>query len=209
MHHRLSQPMLSSKAIIAGILAMPLAFGAMPSLASDVSGKFTVRGVGSSPCSTVIAAFKSNDKGAATAYASWIMGYTTGYNRFVPQTFDILPTPAGSDLVGIVAAVCRASPTASLESATGQALTAVAAMRLTRETPVVKLTSGGQSVELRQEAVTALQQSLTLKGLYKGPANGVSSPALISAIKALQTKEKLKVTGLPDIDTLIRANLKK
>ena len=62
------------------------------------------------------------------------------------------------------------------------ALSAVAAMRLTRETTMVKMTSDGQSVELRQEAVTALQQSLTLKGLYKGPANGVSSPALISAM---------------------------
>jgi hypothetical protein len=37
----------------------------------------------------------------------------------------------------------------------------------------------------------------------------VSSPALVAAIKAIQTREKLEVTGLPDIDTMIRAILKK
>jgi peptidoglycan hydrolase-like protein with peptidoglycan-binding domain len=137
------------------------------------------------------------------------MGYTSAYNRHVPPTFDILPTSAGGDLLGIVMAVCRVSPNASLETATAQSLSAVAAMRLTRETPIVKVTADGKTVEIRQEALTNLQQNLSEKGLYRGPLNGVSSPALVAAIKAIQTREKLEVTGLPDIDTMIRAILKK
>jgi peptidoglycan hydrolase-like protein with peptidoglycan-binding domain len=120
-----------------------------------------------------------------------------------------LPTSAGGDLLGIVMAVCRVSPNASLETATAQSLSAVAAMRLTRETPIVKVTADGKTVEIRQEALTNLQQNLSEKGLYRGPLNGVSSPALVAAIKAIQTREKLEVTGLPDIDTMIRAILKK
>jgi hypothetical protein len=191
---------LISKVLLGAVVCVPLVFGALPALASDAAGKFTVRGVGSNPCSAVQASLKSNDK---------IAGYTSAYNRHVPQTFDILPTSAGGDLLGIVMAVCRVSPNASLETATAQSLSAVAAMRLTRETPIVKVTADGKTVEIRQEALTNLQQNLSEKGLYRGPLNGVSSPALVAAIKAIQTREKLEVTGLPDIDTMIRAILKK
>jgi hypothetical protein len=200
---------LISKVLLGAVVCVPLVFGALPALASDAAGKFTVRGVGSNPCSAVQASLKSNDKIAGSLYLSWLMGYASAYNRHVPQTFDILPTSAGGDLLGIVMAVCRVSPNASLETATAQSLSAVAAMRLTRETPIVKVTADGKTVEIRQEALTNLQQNLSEKGLYRGPVNGVSSPALVAAIKAIQTREKLEVTGLPDIDTMIRAILKK
>ncbi len=199
---------LMTRALCGAAVSLPLLFAALPALASDATGKFTARGVGSNPCSAVLTSLK-DDKIATSLYGSWLMGYASAYNRNVPQTFDILPTATGSDLMGIVMAVCRISPTASLETATAQALAAIAPMRLTRETPLVKVVSDGKSVDIRQEAVTNLQQGLLDKGLYRGPVNGVSSPALITAIKALQTREKLTPTGLPDIDTLIRAVLKK
>lgn len=199
---------LMTRALCGAAVSLPLLFSALPASASDAAGKFTVRGVGSNACSAVLTSLK-DDKIATSLYGSWLMGYASAYNRNVAQTFDILPTPTGSDLMGIVMAVCRISPTASLETATAQALTAVSAMRLTRETPLVKVVSDGKSVDIRQEAVTNLQQALLDKGLYRGPVNGVSSPALVASIKTLQTREKLAPTGLPDIDTMIRAILKK
>ena len=199
---------LMARALCGAAVSLPLLFASLPASASDAAGKFTARGVGSNACSAVLTSLK-DDKIAISLYGSWLMGYASAYNRNVPQTFDILPTATGSDLMGIVMAVCRISPTASLETATAQALAAVAPMRLTRETPLVKVVSDGKSVDIRQEAVTNLQQALLDKGLYRGPVNGVSSPALVAAIKTLQTREKLTPTGLPDIDTLIRAVLKK
>jgi len=74
---------------------------------------------------------------------------------------------------------------------------------------VVQVEADGKTVAIRQDALKLLQSALIAKNLYKGDANGASSPQLVAAIKGFQRKEAIAVTGLPDIDTFIRAVIKR
>jgi hypothetical protein len=182
---------------------------ASPAAAASAEGRFAVRGVGTDRCDVFQAALAAKDAVKIDRYASWLMGYVSASNRLIGKTFDVLPTLAGSDVLGMVAIVCRSQPATAIETAAAQSLNAISSVRLLRDTPIVPAASDGKSVQIRSEAIATLQTNLTALKLFAGPADGVFSPQLIKAIKALQGVERLPVTGLPDVDTIIRAGLKK
>lgn len=175
--------------------------------AADREGKFSVRGLGSRTCSTFLAA--ANEPVEYDRFGSWLLGYVSARNRAEPETYDFIPTEAGTDFPNIVAVVCKTSPEATLQVAADKAIAALAPMRQTVASPLVQLQSEGRTVAIRQDALRTLQQALIRRKLYKGSADGDSNPRFIAALKDLQRKEGLPVTGLPDIDTFIRAILKR
>lgn len=179
-----------------------------PVMAADSGGKYAVRGVGSARCDLVTAAFSTKNAAQSEAYASWIMGYVTAYNKVVAGNFDALPTKDGRDLISLVLGLCQSNATAPLEATTFRVIRAIAALRLTSDTSPVTFTSDGKTAELRQETVKYVQARLKALKFYSGAETGEATPQLIAAIKTYQTNKKIPITGLPDIALLIRLSQK-
>jgi len=190
----------------AAALAMLLSGGSAS--ASSATGTFAVRGLGSEKCQAFTTAISAKSP-ALQSHASWIMGYASAYNRATPKIFDAYPLPAGSGLVSLVAAICAANPNIALEAATAQLFATIAPLSLAADTPLVSFGSGAKTLSVRESSVRQLEQALTDRGLFKGKVSGKSSPQLIEAIQAFQKSQGMPVTGLPDMQTLVRAVLKK
>lgn len=188
------------------ILGQMLAIGTAS--AAGTSGNFAVRGLGGDKCQALTTAVSAKS-GAIKGYASWIMGYASAYNRSTSNIFDVYPLPAGGGLVSLVATLCAANPNSSVEGATAQLFAILRPLSLAGETPLVAFAVGGKTISIREESVRLLERSLTGRGLLKEKEGGKFSPQLVMAIQAFQKSEGIAVTGLPDMQTLIRAVLKK
>ena len=60
------------------------------------------------------------------------------------------------------------------------------------------------SVEIRRETLTFAQSKLKAMNLLEGDADGSFGSATQTALKKFQEQEKLPVTQLPDLVTLLR-----
>lgn len=176
------------------------------SFAADGNGKYSVRGLGGHSCADYLAA--AGKPAEVGAYSSWLLGYATARSRLEAATFDMLPTQDGLDFVNVVSAVCRQQQSALLETVVDQTLRLLAPLRQAAETPLVQMQADNKSVSIRQDSLRRLQTALIARKFYKGTVTGVSSAQFVDALKAFQRKEGIAVTGLPDIDTFIRAIIK-
>jgi hypothetical protein len=174
--------------------------------AADAAGRFAVRGVGSRSCGDYRAAL--GDAASTAPYASWLMGYVSARNRNSAELFDVLPTQPGIDLLNVVAVICGTRETMVLETAASEAVRVLRPLSQASETPLVQFRTGKGSVTIRQGALVRLQTALIDRKLFKGPANGIPSAEFAAALRAFQKKEAIPVTGLPDMDSFIRAILK-
>ncbi len=192
--------------LVVGLAVVALVFSG-PAQASDANGRYVVRGVGGSTCEIYLAGL--NDAVVAPRHLAWLLGYATAANEGAPQTFDIMPTTGTMDFANVVTLLCRTDPKNTLVSAANQAVLILRPLRQVTETPLVTFTFQGKSVQVRQAAAQQLATALAAKKLYKGDTSGQPNGDFYKAIKTLQEREKLPVTSLPDIDTQIRARLKK
>ena len=200
-------PVAVRKTLLSLMLAASTILVAAPGHAADTGGKFAVRGFGSETCGAYLAALAKPDD--FIRYGAWLLGYATAHNRLDAGTYDIIPTETGVDFANVVAVICRTNPRASLETAANDAIRTMAPMRQLEASSVVQVQADGKTVAIRQESLKRLQSALIGRNLYKGPANGASSPQFVSALKDFQRREAIPVTGLPDIDTFIRAIIKR
>lgn len=191
---------------LAPIMTMGLLLTASAGQAADGSGKFSVRGPGSQSCAAYLAALGKPEDHAR--YASWLLGYASARNRLEPSTYDFIPTQAGADFPNVVAVVCKANDKANVEQAAHSAIAALAPMRQSVASPLVEVQADGKAAKINQEALRTLQTALIAKKAFKGRADGLASAPLVAALKDFQRKESIPVTGLPDIDTFIRAIIK-
>jgi hypothetical protein len=204
-----SYPRNSARARIPMLAVACALLVAGPAAAADDQGRFAVRGAGSDRCSVFQAAIVANDGARLERYGAWLLGYLSASNRLISRTFDAVPSLAAADLLGLVSVLCRTQPEALVDTVASQALVVLSPIRLTTDSPLLTVSNGGKSLQLRTEALVTLQRNLATKGAFKGPADGKASPQLTKAITEFQQKEKILVSGLPDIDTQIRAGLKK
>ena len=202
MRNLIPRSAIAMLVVLAGsILAMPLAH------AADRSGRFAIRGLGSQDCAAFLASTDKPDDYAR--FGSWLLGYVSARNRAELQTYDFIPTERGVDFPNIVAVVCRTRPQANLAAAAESALVAIAPLKQTSSSPLVEIRTPDGNVMIHQEALRKLQQALIDRRLYRGAADGRSNPPFIDALKDFQRSEKLPATGLPNIDTFIRAIIKR
>ena len=197
----------SRRSAVAILVASALVLGSGIANAADADGKFSIRGAGSQSCAAYVASIAKPEEFARNGF--WLLGYVTARNRLEPATYDILPTEQGNDFPNVVEVICRNSPAIALETAANSAIAVMAPLRQANASAVVQVEADGKTVAIRQDALKLLQSALIAKNLYKGDANGASSPQLVAAIKGFQRKEAIAVTGLPDIDTFIRAVIKR
>lgn len=188
--------------ISATVLA--LTFGAGTAHAGDAAGKFSVRGVGSAPCSAYTTAVTAKDEAAINRYASWILGYVSAYNRLSEKTFDAIPGTEGKDALALTMGVCQSAPNERLEQVLFSVLRGLNDIRLTSDTAMVTLTSDGKTRVVREETLRYVERRLKDLGFYKGAETGKASPQIVQAIKAYQTAQKMPADGLPNMPTLLR-----
>lgn len=204
--------MLNIRLMVTSILLV--AFLVIPpgSGAADKNGKYAVRGVGSSKCSQMVSAIDSKDqnvrKDAVLLYTSWLNGYLTYVNRIEKETYDIVPLTDSSYLLAVIVGQCRNNPDALMDSISVQVVGALSKARITSESPLVALAVGDQKGSFRKATLIALQNKLIALGHFKGKADGEFGTSSQKALRAFQKAEKLKETGFPDTDTLMRALLK-
>jgi hypothetical protein len=186
------------------IVAAAIAMG-VPQLAwaSDAKGSYSIRGVGSQECQTLIQELEK-DKSGSLAVASWMLGYMTAVNRYEPTTFDISPVTDVRALTNIAVALCQKNPKARLEAVLSDMLRAMARARVRADSPLVEMKSGEITAAVRQEVLVSIQQRLNQRGLLKAKADGTYGPLTEIALKEYQKAEKLPVTGVADAPTILR-----
>lgn len=189
------------------IAALAAIIAASPAAAADRSGNFVLRGAGSQPCPTFMTAINARDQATSATYLAWLQGYMSANNRLLADTFDVMPTQGPVDFMGVVKAICERSPKFSVENAANQALVLLRPLRQTAPSPLVKLSYKGKTAELRESVLKQLEARLMeLNHLRQPKTAGARSDAeLHLAIEKFQRAEKLTVTGLPDLATLLRA----
>lgn len=175
-----------------------------PVHAADKSGRFVVRGGGSDLCSSYSKAFETKNTQAIERYAAWIFGYASATSKLSPQTLDVSPSSDGRDILAFVLNICQTKPAIALEAATATVFSGLGAIRPTVDGPIVTFNADGKSLGVRDETVRFAERKLKAAGYYKDAEGGKATPQLIAAIKKFQTEQKLSVSGLPDIRTLIR-----
>jgi len=192
---------LKSIALIAPLVVSSL----VPNVAkaSDSDGNFALRGYGGRLCRNYI--FESAEPNQADRYGSWLMGYATAYNRHQTKHFDALPYPDGAGLFEVVSAICTDQKDITFEAAAHEALQSLAPLRQQRPSAILTVESGSRSLKIRQDALQLLQQRLKDLKFYSGPINGQWSSPLSESVRNFQAKQKIEVSGLPDLATLIRA----
>lgn len=189
------------------IMMVGLLIMASAGQAADGSGKFYIRGPGSQSCAAYLAAAGKPEE--HVRYASWLLGYVSARNRIEPNTYDFIPTEAVADFPNIVTVICKSDEKVSLEQAAHSAVTALTPMRQNSASSLVEVQADGKTVKIHQESLRTLQAALIARKAFNGRADGLASAPLVAALKDFQRKESIPVTGLPDIDTFIRAVIKR
>lgn len=194
-------------ALRAAVAGAAMLLAALPGVghAADQRGRYAVRGMGGSTCTSALKTLAT--PGDANALIGWLLGYATAVNRLQGDTFDVIPSGDGADLARVFAVVCQKQPDLAVEAAVQRAIASLAPLRLRQESPLVAVGTAPATVQLRQETLVRVQAVLIGRKLLAGPADGKSSPALVAALRKFQVAEKLQPTGLPDLQTLARALL--
>jgi hypothetical protein len=192
-----------------GLIAIAFATGmalvpAGMAQAADTQGAFALRGIGSQSCAAYGKAVKETPNITVPLAASWLTGYMTAFNRFEPNTYDVVSIMDIAPLLQIITGVCEKNPNLPMENVARDVLKRLDGTRAATETPLVEAKSGGKSVQVRKATLAAMQAKLSAQGMFKGSADGTFGPATEAALKQYQTAQKLPVTGIPDAPTMIR-----
>jgi hypothetical protein len=176
--------------------------------AADAKGSFALHGIGALTCADVIERTKTNP-GMRDQLAAWLLGYVSATNRIRPNTYDITPIQQPLVLASMVSNVCAGNADSRVETVAHSVMTAIAPAGAKSESPVMKVESGKNFVELRKETLKAVQLALVNRKLLSGDATGEFGASTEKALIDFQTAQKLSVTGLPDPATLMRLLIEK
>ena len=75
--------------------------------------------------------------------------------------------------------------------------------RIVSKSPVANIDAGKNKIQVFEETVKRVQQTLKQQGIYKGEVDGKFGKSTAAAISAYQKRKKLPETGVPDRRTLL------
>jgi len=182
----------------AGLLVLPLSVNA-----ADDQGNYAIRGAGAQTCQAMVDQL-GETPGLLNAYASWMEGYLTGYNRFLEDTFDVSPVMSSREVAILVRNICQDATDIRVETALARLINLFAPARVQAASPPVTLSVGDSTLNIRQATLQRLQQVLIERGYTDVEANGRFNDATRDALSDFQAQQELSATGAPDVDTLIR-----
>jgi hypothetical protein len=182
---------------LAAFLAAPAA-----TQAADESGRFAVKGAGAVPCSLYTEARTRRLTDRLATFEGWLHGYTTGYNRFEAQTFDVVAWQGNSLLLAALDRYCKENPQQRFETAVAGLMNGLKPDRIVAQSESVVIKSGDTTMTLYKEVVVRIQKALTQRKLFAGKADGRYADDTKRAMEAFQKSQNLPTTGLPDRQTM-------
>jgi hypothetical protein len=185
--------------VAAALFAASLAPSA--AAAADADGRFAVDGAGRLTCERFNQAREAGGP-ELNMFAGWIDGYTTGFNHFQDETFDVTPWQTVELLVLKMGNYCQEFPQERFIDALNKLILVLAPARLTGESPIVAVNNNGLSVLVYREQIDRIGARLVeLKHLKTVPEDGYG-PAMIAGLRAFQAETGIPESGLPDQATL-------
>jgi hypothetical protein len=187
-------------ALLVFIAAVTFAAGAAS--AGDKSGNYFVRGFGSQTCERYL----EERKAASPAYLffrEWANGYITAYNQFGTDTYDAAADFDLDAISGVLETFCNARKTSNFATAVYAVTRELHKYRIVSQSPIASIEAGKGTVEVFEETVKRVQQTLKQEGIYKGEVDGKFGKGTAAAISVYQKKRKIPETGVPDRRTLL------
>jgi len=171
-------------------------------LSADNNNKYSLSGVGIRSCNQYINAISSN-KDQLRAFADWIEGYISAYNRFNKATFDAVPITDRVGILTFVRNVCKNNRKMSVANALNGTLIALNPYRLQKESKLIIAQNGKHRATVRQETLARAQLELQKRGLYKSTIDGLYGNNTRDAFLKYQKSAGIPQSGVPDALTLM------
>ena len=172
---------------------------------------FATQGVGRISCERFLREREESSK-LYWNIGGWIDGFLTGYNAYVPDTYDITayaPRDSADSFSILLARHCNSNP----EDAIGLVVKSIAEqlhpVRLQKEGSIVEVEVADNTYTLYRETISTVQKILSEEGLYDGKIDGQYGPKTKAAVQAFQHSQNLRNEGAPNQDTLLRILFRK
>lgn len=170
--------------------------------AKDTEGKFAVKGAGASRCQDFVAALDQKNEPKVLSYGAWLNGYLSFYNQETVETFDISPWQSSEYLMRALYQHCKKNPSVNYFIAVGYMIDALKSERLTSSSDLVSISDGTHKHYYYRELIKRLKKALNEKLDIDLEIDGQFDNATEQAVRELQKRNSLPVTGVPDQETL-------
>ena len=176
--------------------------------AADSEGKFAAKGAGRKACEDFVVSFQQKDS-EFLLYAGWLEGYLSAYNQFQNNNYDIAPWQTTELFLILLQRHCSENSNVKFLDATNTMIRAFYPIRMDSEGTVVKVQVGDATAYYYKEILLRAKTRLKKMGFYPKEISGDKfTDEDIKAFSDYQQKFNLKVTGLPDQNTLTTLFLK-
>lgn len=167
---------------------------------SDDNKAYAVKGAGIAPCSKFLESVESGDK-AYFVYGGWLEGYFTASNKYLPETYDLIPWQSTQLMLKTVESVCKQSPDMTLNSVVQMLVGNLAPQRIAMGAKFVRLGEGYGNV-FQEEVVVRIKKALMDKGFYSGELGADYTDSTKTALRNFQKSVNQAETGMPNQATL-------
>ena len=187
---------------VMGLLMMTAGAAQADAPATD-AGPFALKGVGQRSCATFVEA-RTAGSPLYVQFGSWMSGYLSAYNRYMPETVDIAPWQSMDLLAAYLTNYCVAHPESTVFEAVDQLTGVLHPDRVRDPTEVVTIRGGGDSVDIYTVVIGQIQTALAERGHYGGDIDHVFGPVTRQALEQFQSEHNLAVSGIPDQRTVYK-----
>jgi hypothetical protein len=192
---------------IALVALVPCIANSAPIEADDGATRtFAVQGVGLVSCERFLQERQGNTK-LYWNIGGWIDGFLTGYNAYVPETYDIsayAPRQSADSFTILLARYCQNNKMSLIGPVIKSIADQLHPIRLKGTSEIVQIKLEGQKYELYRETLRMVQKTLSKLEYYDGGIDGVFGDKTQAAIERFQASEGITATGAPNEDTLLR-----
>ncbi len=176
--------------------------------AADDDGKFAAKGAARKSCADFVQAQQTKSRDYYL-FGGWLEGYITAYNQFQKDTYDITPWQTTELLLALTAHHCKDNPNTRLLNVTSGLIKTLTPLRLSKESPVVKLNIADHDSYYYSEVIKMVKSRLKQLGVYQGDiTSDTYAAAEITAMRAFQLRAGIRGTGIPDQQTLVQRFLR-
>ena len=170
-------------------------------MAIDKNNKFTVKGAGAVTCNQYVQAVQENST-RLIAFSSWVDGYLSFYNQSSANTFDIAPWQSSKLISKALYRHCSKKPELTFFTAVKYMINALKGKRLVQSSELVRVINGKQTMYFYKEIIRQIQQSLNETIGADLKVNGIFDKNTEIALVKFQKSSGLKLSKVPDQDTL-------
>ena len=114
------------KVLVVGLLVMPTG-----SYGMDSNNRYVTRGIGGRSCEEYNQTWENLS--SRSRFWNWVSGYVTAYNRWTPNTYDIMGKRDIDSLRGWLDNYCKENPHKSFDDAVGALMSELHPKRLKEE----------------------------------------------------------------------------